>query len=224
VEGLAGILPAGVWERLVAAGVPRLYLPGRILMHQGDPADHVVVILEGRVKISRVNPDGNTLVLAVRGAGELVGELGLLNQDHRRSATVTAIDRCSTRFIPLHEFVAVVRAVDLERQLLQHVVQRLQEGEDVRAELATLPAPERVVRCLVRLAVPGGNGSVTGTGGRIDIGLNQAELAQAAGVHRSTAAEVLKGLREEGLVVTQRRRLVITDLPRLRDKSVEATG
>ena len=216
MEGLAAILPAGVWARLVEAGVPRLYVPGRVLMRQGDPADHVVIILTGRVKVARVEADGNTLVLAVRGAGELVGELGLLNRDHRRSATVTAIDSCSTRVIPLDDFIATAQALGLERQLLQHVVRRLQEGEDVRAEMATLPAAQRVVRCLLRLAVPGVAESSGRRAAGVDIGLNQAELGQAAGVHRSTVAEVLRALRDDGLVVTARRRIVIVDLTRLR--------
>lgn len=232
VEGLAAILSADIWSRLISAGAARVFEPGRVLMQQGEVADHVVVILDGRVKVTKVDVDGNTLVVAIRGAGELVGELALLREDHRRTATVTALDWCSTRIIALGEFSALARERGLDGRMLRHVAQRLVEAEDVRADLAVVPAGQRVVKTLLRLAVPrrrslvAANGSHRGDqrsrgNGHIDVGISQSELAVAAGVHRSTAADELRTLREDGVVQTARGRIIILDLARLRERADE---
>jgi CRP/FNR family transcriptional regulator, cyclic AMP receptor protein len=71
-----------------------------------------------------------------------------------------------------------------------------------------LPAGQRVVWALVRLAAPNAEGPV-------DVGLGQAEIGQAVGLSRSMVAAELARLRAQGLVVTARRRVVITDLQRL---------
>lgn len=232
VEGLAAILPTEAWNRLVGSGSPRTFRRGQPLLHQGDPARHVILLLRGRVKISRVDPDGSTVVLAVRGPGEILGEIGLLGGDVR-SATVTAIDTCETRVVGADEFTALVRLLGLESQLLRHVIHRFREGEDLRAELSTLPARVRVARCLLRWAVVPGHAEVAGGGEDeqrsdsrhrrigigVGIGLSQEELAQAVGVHRSTVAQELRILREEGLISTRRHRIAITDLAGLRKRA-----
>jgi CRP/FNR family transcriptional regulator, cyclic AMP receptor protein len=177
-------------------------------MRQGEPPTHVLALVGGRVKVLRVSPDGNVLVLAIRGPGELLGDISVLG-DEDRSATVIAVDRCETRIIPADRFLFLVRSLGLEAELLRHAMSRIREAEAWRAELATLPAGPRLVRTLLRLAAPGPAMSA-------DVGLDQTELGQAAGLSRSTVAVELARLREQGIIATARRRIVITDLPRLR--------
>jgi CRP/FNR family cyclic AMP-dependent transcriptional regulator len=100
-------------------------------------------------------------------------------------------------------------------------VRRFREGEDMRAELAVLPSRLRVARGLVHLAewlLPG-NGIPPARG--IDVGLNQKDLAHAIGLHRATVATEIAKLRQQGVVAINRRRIVVTDLERLRALSEE---
>jgi CRP-like cAMP-binding protein/class 3 adenylate cyclase len=76
-------------DQLVAAGTWRTFPPGTVLMREGEPGDHVIVILAGRAKVS-VNRDGQERVLAVREVGDLIGERAALDVSVR-SATVTAV-------------------------------------------------------------------------------------------------------------------------------------
>jgi CRP/FNR family transcriptional regulator, cyclic AMP receptor protein len=204
------------WARLVAAGAARRYEPAAVLLRQGEPATHVLVLTAGRVKVSRMSPDGDVLILAVRGPGEILGDVSVLGGDDR-SATVTAVDRCETRVIPAGRFLFVVRSLGLEGQLLQHAMSRIREGEAWRAELAALPAGPRLVRTLLRLAA-------ADPAMPADVGLDQTELGQAAGLSRSTVAAELSRLREQGAIITGRRRIVITDLPRLRALAESSHG
>jgi CRP/FNR family cyclic AMP-dependent transcriptional regulator len=197
-----------VWARLLSAGAPRFYEQGAVLLRQGEPASYILPLVAGRVRVTRVSRDGSVLVLGVRGPGEILGDIAVLGGDDR-SATVTATCRCETRLIPADRFLLMVRSLGMERQLFRHVMVRSREGDEWRADLAARPAGPRLARTLIRLAISGPDGSA-------DVDLDQAELGQAAGLSRSTVAAELARLREQGVVATARRRIVITDLPRLR--------
>jgi CRP-like cAMP-binding protein len=206
----------GAWARLVSAGGARHHEPDAVLLRQGDPATHVLMLVIGRVKVLRVSTGGDVLVLAVRGPGEILGDISVLDGEDR-SATVIAVDPCETRYLPADRFLLLVRSLGLESELLRHAMGRIREGEAWRAEIAGLPAGPRLVRTLLRLAAPG-------PAAPIDVGLDQTELGQAAGLARSTIAVELARLRAQGIVATSRRRITITDIARLRTLAESGHG
>jgi len=216
VGGLAEMISGDEWQYLVSVGNLRRFPVGKSLMRQGDPADCVMLLGTGRVKVLRVDASGNCLLLAVRGPGELIGEIGLFG-DGRRSGTVTAIEACRASVITADRFTAVVRSLGLENVLLRHMSRRLCEGEDIRAELAALPADRRIACALLRWTEPLAVGQAgIRQGERVCVGLRQMELAYAAGLARSTLAAELNELRARGIIATGRRQIVITDLAKLR--------
>jgi CRP/FNR family transcriptional regulator, cyclic AMP receptor protein len=214
VDGLASIVSREVWTRVVTVGRPYVFAPGDVLIAENGPVDRVLVLVSGRVKISRLEPDGTFLVLAVRGPGELLGEIALLGHDGR-SATVTAIDECQTRMIGAQRFLALVDELNLRDQLLRLAFRRLRQAEHFSAQLTGATARLRVVRGLLHLAAPS-RYAADGRASVLDIGLDQREVGQAVSLSRASVAAELARLRADGIVVTQRGRIVITDLPRLR--------
>lgn len=92
-------MPVSFWETLDPTEREQLrsmaswvtFPPGYRLMQEGEPADHVVVILKGRTRIC-VDEHGWERFLAERGPGELIGERGGLAV-RTRSASVIAIDQ-----------------------------------------------------------------------------------------------------------------------------------
>lgn len=90
VEGLAALAAT---ERLAA---------GEVLMREGDAADEVVVLAEGRLDVTV-----GGLVINVVAAPAYVGEIGVL-QRSARTATVTAATDCVVHRLPGVHFVAAV--------------------------------------------------------------------------------------------------------------------
>jgi len=86
----------------------RTFAAGARLITEGDHADHVIVILSGRTKIS-VEENGGERVLAERGPGQLVGERAVL-QVSLRSASVIALDRVQALVLPTGDFAAFISA------------------------------------------------------------------------------------------------------------------
>jgi CRP/FNR family cyclic AMP-dependent transcriptional regulator len=87
------------------------YSPGSVLISQGEKGLGLFILLKGTVRITRANsPDGAEEVLGTAGAGEVIGELALLD-DLPRSATVTAVDEVTVLVLPFWEFRILMRRV-----------------------------------------------------------------------------------------------------------------
>ena len=115
------------------------FAAGARIMQEGDRADHVIVILGGRVKVC-VHENGRERVLAIRGLGQLVGERGALEVGIR-SATVIALDMVWALVVETKDFAAFVSA---HRRVLRLVQTQLYER---RTEM---PEPATVTRAIPR--------------------------------------------------------------------------
>ncbi len=74
-------------ERLVSAMTRRALRGGEVLMHQGDESTELFIVEGGRLRAYRGDPPE---VLAELGAGDIIGEMGILG-DVQRTATVYAV-------------------------------------------------------------------------------------------------------------------------------------
>ncbi|GAA2636756.1 Crp/Fnr family transcriptional regulator [Paractinoplanes durhamensis] len=198
---LAEILPAG---RIVH------FAPREKLFCEGDPSDHIAILLAGIVKITASTANGREALLGLRGAGEVVGEIAAL-YGSPRSATVRALDDVRARLVPASAFVnGLRRHPDALFGLLHAVVGRLRESDRRRLEFAGSDVRERVARLLAELAgthgEPAADGSVT-----IGLPLSQAEIAGATGASREAVAKALRVLRACGAVATSRQRITVLD-------------
>ncbi|SRR6266700_2454035 len=110
------------------------YSPGSVLISQGEKGLGLFILTKGTVRITRANsPDRAEEVLGTAGAGDVIGELALLD-DLPRSATVTAIDDVTVLVLPFWEFRIVMRHIlssdpDVGLDLLAVLSRRLRAAE-----------------------------------------------------------------------------------------------
>jgi CRP-like cAMP-binding protein len=96
----------------------------RVLFRQGDAADALYVVVAGRLRISATEVTGRERVLAFIGAGEVVGEMGLMSGDPR-SATATATTAAVLLQLRKADFDALLaNNLDLMRELARVVARR----------------------------------------------------------------------------------------------------
>src|SRR5215470_9349080 len=82
----------GLIAALNAALEPFSARAGEVLFRQNDPAEGLQLVTAGRIAVQgRTLADG-LVDLAEVGAGDILGELSLIDQDGRRSATATALE------------------------------------------------------------------------------------------------------------------------------------
>lgn len=197
------------------AGRPRRWDRGATIMTEGDTSDWVLVLTEGRVKVSSHTSSGNEVVLAIRGPGGLLGEMSSIDGSPR-SATVTALEPIAgivigdfAGFLRNHGSVAVL--------LMRMVTGRLRDADRKRIEYGAFDTTGRVATRLVELAER--YGEPTNGGLRVALPLSQDELAGWTGASREAVSKALRTLRDRGLIETGRRRVVIHDLEGLKKRA-----
>jgi CRP/FNR family transcriptional regulator, cyclic AMP receptor protein len=213
LDGFLAELEGEERSALEQLGAVRRYRRGDVLFHQGDDAGAVVVLRDGHVKATMLN-DGREVILAFPGPGELLGELSAVDGEPR-SATVRAVDEVEALVIPGSAFRAFLEHHPrIALVLLRGVAARLRAADRQRVDYAVNDVVVRVAGRLVELCDRFG----CADGAAIDIGLaiTQDELAAWAGASREAVAKAMGILRTLGWVQTERRRILVLDLPALR--------
>jgi CRP-like cAMP-binding protein len=203
-------VPAADVRQLLSIARRRTFSRNEVVVHRGDPADSLHLIVSGRFGVSITTPAGDTALIAVRGPGDAFGELALVSPDARRAATVFALEPGETRSVYRDDFVRLRRehppVNDVLVQLLAQEVRRLSER---LAEAYYIDADTRVRRRLVELArAKAGAEPPT-------IPLTQEALAEMAGTSRATVNRVLGDEQKQGAVERARGRMVVRDLDAL---------
>src|SRR5919204_6948274 len=100
-----------------------------VLFREGDPADSVFRVLSGSVDILR-ELDGDSILLGTVGAGQLIGEMGVV-ENRPRSATARATSEVDVEILTPTEFLdQIVGSPQAARELIQRLSQRLREADD----------------------------------------------------------------------------------------------
>jgi len=212
-EGFLSELDPAEREDLERLGSVRRYRRGDVLFHQGDDAGAVLVLLEGHVKAAMLN-DGREVILAFPGPGELLGELSAVDGEPR-SGTVRAVDDVEALVIPGSAFRAFMEhRPRIALVLLRSVTARLRAADRQRVDYAVNDVVVRVAGRLVELCDR--YGAEDGTGIDVGLAITQDEVAAWAGASREAVAKAMSLLRTLGWVQTERRRIIVLDLPALR--------
>ncbi|MBQ0985740.1 Crp/Fnr family transcriptional regulator [Streptomyces sp. F63] len=208
-------LPAPDRTALVRLGTARRYAPGEVLMRERDRTSFVVAILRGWATVSVDTERGGRLILAVRGAGSVVGDLAAVDRGPR-SATITALGPLDTLVIPGDRFRGFLASHPAANgPIMRQLSSRLRSSDGERRALASENVLRRLAARIVELSDRAG-ASAEGGGVAIALPMPQHDLAAAIGTTREAVAKALRLLREQGVVSTAHRRLVVENPALLR--------
>lgn len=216
-ETFLALLSEANRAELLELGGPRRFDRGEHLMHQGEPGDRVLILLQGHVKASFVDAQGHEIVLSFRGPGDVLGELSFAHADPR-SSNVIAIEPVQARAISASEFRAY-----LERRptgaltLIDVLGRRFRDANRKRIQFGALDTIGRIAARLIELCERYGD-QVDG-GIQIRLPVTQEDLGGWAASSRAGVAGALKTMRELGWIRTERRRITVLDLDALSDRS-----
>lgn len=202
-------LDAVTVNRLLAIGMKRRVRPAQVIIHQGCWESHVIILRAGVVKVTVDTVDGREALLAIRVAGDLVGEASALNAVPR-AATVTACRECEITVISAKDLRAFIgNHPDVAVEIAGMVADRLNWANQRRVDFLAYPVEVRVARILVDLCTRHGKPDTDG----LDIGvsLSQPELSSLTGASEVTVQRALRRLRRRGTISTGYRRIVVHD-------------
>jgi CRP-like cAMP-binding protein len=186
------------FESLEKCLVRRRYPAGQALFHMGDEGGSLHLIERGRVKITIPSSSGEELILAIRGAGDILGELSLFD-GKSRSATVLALEETGTLCLHREDLLALMRnRFDVVEKILEVLARRIRETDMLLADVHFLDITSRLAKKILDL----GDTFGIRDGGQVRIGvkITQKELASMIGATRESINKQLKALRDQGLV------------------------
>lgn len=184
-----------------------------VLFREGEPGEHLYVVLAGKVKLARHSLDGREVLVAVMGPADQFGELSLFDPGPR-TATATALTDARLAKLPKQELQDWVQTrPQIALQLLWVLARRLRRTDTMLANLIFVDVPGRIAKQLLDLGRRFGHADPDGL--RVDHGLTQLELAQLVGASREAVNRSLAEFSASGWLRLEGKSIVILDQQRL---------
>ncbi|SDD13792.1 CRP/FNR family transcriptional regulator, anaerobic regulatory protein [Paenibacillus sp. UNCCL117] len=199
IKGVHAVFSAESFEKLTGIMYKKKAETGSVLYWEGDKADKLYFLMKGRVKITKSSDDGRTFTLSLHQAGDLFGQLDPFQDSaHASSAEMTEDGE-----------VGVIQRKDLEVLLWQHgdlaiefmrwmgLTHRITQTK--MRDLMMFGKPGALCSLLIRLSNSCG---VDLSGGRIrlDIRMNNSEMADMIGATRESVNRMLNDMKKEGVI------------------------
>ena len=208
------VLPPAELEALAQRAHARHYRAGTTIFHREDPGSTLHVIRKGRVKLTLTSPEGREVTVGLLGPGDFFGELALLDGGPR-SASVVALEAVETLTIDRGPFLdTLVSHPEVSGALLAVLGERLRNTDELIQDILFLDLPARLAKRLLALAEEHGRRVAEGL--RIDVRLNQSELAGIVGSTRESVNRCLNAFASRGLLALDRDAITILKPDELR--------
>ena len=182
---------------------------GDLVFREGDQADGLYGVLDGRIIVTLGSRTGKELTLNSFGPGTFFGEIAFLDGLGR---TATAMAREPTRLIFLSraDFLPFLRRrPEAALRTIAFLCARLRRTTQIVQDTTFLDVPTRLAKQMAAIAQE--YGQQLGVGKAITIKVSQNELAQMLGVSREVVSRQLAQWRQAGIIEIGRGRLVLHD-------------
>ena len=168
----------------------------QIVFAQGDPADSVFYIHDGKVKITVISEQGKEAVVAILGPDEFCGE-GCLTGQPLRVATAIAMTECKIMKLEKGEIVRVLHDEPaFSEMFIAHLLARTIRVEEDLVDQLFNSSEKRLARALLLLANFGKEGSPQ----PIIAKVSQETLAEMIGTTRSRVSQFMNKFRQLGFI------------------------
>ena len=160
---------------------------GATIFSKGDPGTSMFAVISGTVKISTSSVDGRSAILNLIGAGEIFGEITVLD-GQVRSADATANTSCELFIIDRREFIPFLKSQPaLAMKFIELLCTRLRRTSEQVEQIILQNLPGRLASALLRLTekhklAPGGR----------TIAVTQQEISEMVGMTRESINKQLR--------------------------------
>ncbi len=172
------------------------YRKNQIVFSQGDLADSVFYIHDGKVKVTVISEQGKEAVVAVLGSDEFCGE-GCLTGQPRRVATATAMTECKIMRLEKAAMIQVLHDEPaFSEMFVSHLLARTLRVEADLVDQLFNSSEKRLARALLLLANFGKEGKPETVIAKV----SQETLAEMIGTTRSRVSQFMNKFRKLGFI------------------------
>jgi CRP-like cAMP-binding protein len=197
-SGLFRDVPAPQLSALAAGFSEIRYPQGAMIFARGEPGRFLLLVAEGRIRLSITGEDGRELSVRHAVAGDLLGEIAVLDGGER-TADAIAIQPVRAFLLSEARFSALIAEHSaLAGGVIRFLCRRLRETTDQLEGIALHTIEQRLARFLLVSL----EGRTAGPGKRVplEMGFSQSELAQLVGASRPKVNVALGVLEQSGAI------------------------
>ncbi|MGC2203441.1 MAG: Crp/Fnr family transcriptional regulator [Stellaceae bacterium] len=207
---LFGKLSPSEIDCLISYSRVERYPASREIFAKGSPGPSLMAVLRGSVKISSLSEGGKEIVLSIINAGEIFGEIAVLDGEER-SADATAMTDCELLVVNRRDFLPVLEnRSDLCMILLRILCRRLRQTSEQVEDVMFRHLESRVAKALLQLVESAGLHGV-GTPS-VELHVSQRELGNMAGGSRESVNKIFQNWHRQGLIDLAKGSIVIRNL------------
>ncbi|MBC7320398.1 Crp/Fnr family transcriptional regulator [bacterium] len=201
-------------QRIADVSIERSYEKGEVIILQDTRVDGLYIVVNGSVRISRLSEDGRVKVLAILSAGDIIGEMSILDEE-LASATAEALEDSRLLFIKREDFQGILLKYPIiTLSIAQILVKRLRLADEEIENLAFYSVRSRVIKTLIELV--NRYGEKTSRGLKISFKFTHQELADMVGSSRETVSRIISTLEKEQLITNEGGYTIVKDIERLK--------
>ena len=182
---------------------------GEYFFLQGEPAIAFYILVEGRVRMTQITPEGHQVIIHFMGPGDGMGIIVALSNTTYPLAAEAVADCLALKW----DYGSTIRLMEQHSRLalngLRLVAGRFHELQNRYRELATERVERRVARALLRLTRQTGKRVEEGI--LLDLPLSRQDLGEMTGTTLYTVSRILSNWENEGLIQTGRERIIVRE-------------
>jgi len=181
------------------------------LMTYQEPATQMYLIVSGEAKVIRPLPTGEVAIVSLLSAGELIGEIEMIDGDPCDASVIT-IGPTEVLVLKRPEFNTFLSKCPMAMfELMKVMARRLREDNSRLEEAYYMSLESRVARRLLELGERWGKTE----GGKviIDLPVTQTELAGLVGASRQRVNRTLTAWQDQGLIRFDGRQRLVVETP-----------
>lgn len=190
-----------------------IYKKNQVVFHEGTRPQGVFCINSGRVKIYKTGVEGKDQIIQILKSGDLMGYRAMLSEEQYPVSAETLEDT-TLCFIPKSDFMgALTTNPELSKELIRSLSKDLSTMADSLTTLAQKPVRERLAGALTMLIETYDLDAIEGS--TEGINLTREDLANMVGTATETLIRLLHDFKEEELIETQGRKILIKNKEKL---------
>jgi len=188
------------------------YKKGQAIFYEGNHANGLFCIYDGKVKLSKLGDDGKEQIVRFAKTSDILGYRSLLS-DEPYHATATAMEDCHVCLLSKDKFMQLMeKDPKLSLSVVQLLSKDLRGAEQLLIDIAQKSVKERIAEALLLLKNTFG---YLEDGKTIGASMTRSEIADIAGTTTETTIRTLAQLSKDGLIELKGKKIIIKDFPRL---------
>jgi len=206
-------LPEEDLQLLTAHQSIHVYGKGEVIFREGAYPSGIFYIISGMAKKYKVDKEGKEQIIYVANAGELMGYHAILEEE-RYPDSAAVLEEAKIGFIPKEDFLETLQhSATLNRRLLKTLSHEFAVLINNITLFAHRPVRERVAIQLVVLREKYKLDFQPGM--FVEINMSRDDLASLVGAARENILRALAELKEEGIITTKGRKIIVMDVHKL---------